>query len=441
MDDRNWWRGLDLTLSCLNAVTFLSRITQKLGKALPPSLKLSLKALLARLTGQTQRVKSNPQVLSRPAPDPITLDAAGIRTTGLRILVCDDHVPAPDRDAGSARMFLILKSLLKLGQPLFISMSGLYQPDYEDLLRKEGVETAFWADYKQLLRERSFDIAILSRPDVAEALLRAIKKTSRGTRIIFDTVDISFIRLGREYKLTGDKNISAEAERYQKLEGKLARECDQVWCVTTEDQAALTPLAPSARFEIIPTIHPLQKRGKDFAERHGAVFIGNYLHRPNRDAVHYFVKDILPLVQAAHPGFKLFIVGDHAPPEIRAYASEKVIVTGYLSEVDEIFHNCRVFVAPLRFGSGMKGKIGQSLSYGVPVVTTSIGAEGMGLENGCQAIIADNAEEFADAVINLHQDAMLWQRLSDNGFEHMRKNFTPEGVEEKIHRAILNLVK
>ncbi len=407
---------------------------------MPPSVKLPLKALLARLKGKLGHVKSPRQLVSRPNPDARFVSVAGIRPSGLRILVCDDHLPAPDRDAGSARMFLILKSLVKLGQPLFIAMSDLHQPDYEEELRKEGVETAFWANYKQLLREQNFDVAVLSRPLVAEALLRTIRKTSPGTRIIFDTVDISFVRLGREYKLSGDKTIATEAVRYQKLEGRLARACDQVWCVTTEDQAALTTLAPAARFEIIPTIHPLQKRGKAFAERRGAVFIGNYLHRPNEDAVHYFMRDILPLVQSACSGFKLFIVGDHAPPGIRAYASDDVMVTGYLSEVDEIFHNCRVFVAPLRFGSGMKGKIGQALSYGVPVVTTPIGAEGMELENGCQAMIADGAEKFAEAVITLYHDADLWQRLSDNGREHVRRNFTPEIVEEKIRRAVLNLV-
>jgi glycosyltransferase involved in cell wall biosynthesis len=421
---------------------FLSRIKQNLGKVLPPSLKLWLKALLARFTGEPNRRQSPGRSVSKPQPSPGALSegAARIRPSGLRILVCDDHVPTPGRDAGSARMWLILKSLLKLGQPVFVSMSSLHQPDYEAELRKEGVETAFWADYKQLLREQDFDVAILSRPDVAEALLSTIRKTSPGTRIIFDTVDISFVRFDREYKLSGDKNLAAEAKRFRSLEGRLARDCDEVWCVTKEDQAALALLATAARFEIIPTIHPLQERGKAFAEREGAVFIGNYRHRPNEDAVHHFMRDILPLVQTACPEFKLFIVGDHAPAEIRAYASDNVIVTGYLPEVDEIFYNCRVFVAPLRFGSGMKGKIGQAMSYGVPVVTTSIGAEGMGLENGCQAIIADSAQEFADAVINLYQDVILWQRLSDNAFEHVRQNFTPEVVEEKIHNAVLNLV-
>lgn len=373
--------------------------------------------------------------------DSSKLEQAANRQPGLRILVCDDRVPAPDRDAGGARMFLVLQSLLKLGPTVFISMSDFQRPEHEQALRRIGVETAPWSRYQQLLKGRRFNIALLSRPEVAAGLLPPIRKASRSTKIIFDTVDISFIRLGRESRLTGDKSIAAAAARYQKLEGQLAREVDQVWCVTGEDVAALAPLAPEAHFEIVPTIHPLQSRGKGFAERDGLVFIGNYLHHPNEDAMHYFVRDVLPLVLARHPKIKVFIAGDNPSPELRAFASDDVMVTGYVRDVDELFHNCRVFVAPLRFGSGIKGKIGQALSYGVPVVTTSIGAEGMGFENGREAIVADSAQEFANAVCRVYQDAEIWQRLSDNGYEHVRRNFTPAVVEEKIHRAVLRCCK
>lgn len=371
----------------------------------------------------------------------VPLDTAANRKQGLRILVCDDRVPAPDRDAGGARMFLILKSLLKLGQPLFISFSDFQRPDDEQALRKLGVETAAWTDYKALLKKRDIDVALLSRPDVAAALLMPIKRASRKTRTIFDTVDLSFIRLGREHELNGDSKIDEAAKRYRKLETQLARDSHQVWCVTTEDVAALSALAPEAKFEIVPTIHPLQERGKDFASRQGIVFIGNYLHSPNLDAMHYFVREIFPLVKKECVGVKLFIVGDHAPPEIEAYASDDVIVTGYVADVDEIFQSARVFIAPLRFGSGIKGKIGQALSYGLPVVTTSIGAEGMGLGKGRAAMIADDPTKFAIAVTRVYQDPDLWQQLSDNGYEHVRTTFTPAVVEESIHRAVLKLVE
>jgi glycosyltransferase involved in cell wall biosynthesis len=206
--------------------------------------------------------------------------------------------------------------------------------------------------------------------------------------------------------------------------------------VTETDAEALRREAPAARFAIIPTIHPLQDRGQSFAARDGLIFLGSHLHRPNVDAVHYFMREIYPKVREAIPTIKVSIVGDKAPPEFAVYASDNVMITGYLADVDPLFQRNRVFIAPLRFGSGMKGKIGQALSYGLPVVTTPIGAEGMGLEDGSEALIADDANKFAAGVIKLYTDEALWQRLSDRGYEHIGRHFTPEIVEERIRRAL-----
>jgi len=349
-------------------------------------------------------------------------------------------VPAPDRDAGSARMALILKSLARMGQCTFISLGKLPRPEYEQMLRNEGVEIARLIDYRRLLKQRNFDIALLSRADVAAALLPSIRRQAPRTRTIFDTVDITSVRLQREFAITGNARTAAAARRYRKMERRLAKSCDQVWCVTEADAAALQSEAPAARFAIIPTIHPLQDRGRNFVAREGLVFIGSYLHRPNVDAVHFFMHEIYPAVRAALPAIKIFLVGDKAPPEFASYASENVIITGYLSDVDSVFQSSRIFVAPLRFGSGMKGKIGQALSYGLPVVTTSIGAEGMNLKNESEVLIADDPGQFAAAVIRLYTDQALWQRLSDQGYEHIARHFTPEIVEEQIRLAMDTLV-
>ena len=412
-----------------------NRVGEKLRDALPAALRFWLKYKREQFLAKWRKVRRR----DHSEADAIAPARAEDNRLGLHVIVFDDRVPAPDQDSGGARMFLILKSLAKLGQPVFISMGQFQRAEYERQLRKEGVEVAPWIDYQRLLKERRFHVALLSRPDVAGTLLRSIKRAAPGIKTIFDTVDIAFLRLEREHQLTGAEKAAQASRRYKKLETRLARSCDQVWCVTAEDQAALAQEAPSARFEIIPNIHPLQERGKNFAARQGLVFIGNFLHRPNKDAVHYFMQEIYPLVQEGMPGVKLFIVGGYAPPAIAAYGSEDVTVTGYVPDVDPIFHSCRVFIAPLRFGAGMKGKIGQALSYGLPVVTTSVGAEGMGLENGSEALIADGAREFAEALISVYKDAALWQRLSDHGYSHIERHFTPQVVEEKIHQAIQTL--
>ena len=409
-----------------------NRLGEKLRETLPAALRFWLKFKREQFLAKWRKVRGRDHSEQDTFPPTRAVDSR----PGLHVIVFDDRIPAPDRDSGSARMFLILKSLVKLGQPVFISLSNLRRPEYERILNQAGVEIVPWIDYKRVLKRRRFQAAMFSRPDVAGALLPSIKRTAPQIKTIYDTVDIVFLRLEREYQLTGSEQVAHAARRYKTLETRLARSCDRVWCVTAEDRAALAQEAPSARFEIIPNIHPLQDRGKNFAARQGLVFIGNFLHRPNADAIHYFMQEIYPLVREAIPAVTLFIVGDNALPELAAYASNEVTITGHIPDVDPIFQSCRVFIAPLRFGAGMKGKIGQALSYGLPVVTTSVGAEGMGLENGSEALIADGAREFAEALISVYQNAALWQRLSDRGYDHVARHFTPEVVEEKIHHAI-----
>jgi len=96
----------------------------------------------------------------------------------------------------------------------------------------------------------------------------------------------------------------------------------------------------------------------------------------------------------------------------------------------------RVFVAPIRFGAGVKGKIGEALSYGLPVVTTNIGAEGMSLRDGEEALIADSPQDFAAAVLRAYRDEALWRRLSERGHAHVRQHFSPEAVGQVINDSI-----
>jgi glycosyltransferase involved in cell wall biosynthesis len=398
----------------------------KFSDALPPALRFWLK--IKRLQFLNWRsARRLPSTQAEPFHSSANV---------LRIIVFDDHVPAPDRDAGSARMALILKSFAQAGDCTFLSLANVNQPQYEQQLIAEGVKVARLIDYERLLKERPFHLALMSRADVAAAVVPSLRKLAPEIKTIFDTVDVISVRLEREYEFTKDKNTLRAARKYQKLEKRLVQSCDQIWCVTHEDQTALSDLVPETKFAVIPTIHPLQDRGKQFANREGLLFIGNYLHRPNVDAIHYFMREIYPTLRQTITGARLFIVGDNVPPEIKAFESDDVTVTGYVADVDPIFQSCRVFIAPLRFGSGIKGKIGQALSYGLPVVTTSIGAEGMDLENDRDAVIADGSDQFAASVSDVYNNATRWQRLSDSGYRHIAQNFTPEIVEEKIQHAL-----
>jgi glycosyltransferase involved in cell wall biosynthesis len=154
------------------------------------------------------------------------------------------------------------------------------------------------------------------------------------------------------------------------------------------------------------------------------------------DAVHFLAREVLPLIRQSLAGVELLVVGDNAPPEFAGYAPAGVRLLGYVPDLDPLMAGCRVFVAPIRFGSGVNGKVGESLSYGLPVVTTTVGAEGWGFTSGGQVLIADAPGDFAAAVMRLYGDAALWQRLSDGGYRHIAENNTPEVVGRVINDSL-----
>ena len=366
-------------------------------------------------------------------------DAADRNHARPRTIVFDERIPSPDRDAGSARMFMILKTLAKWGHVVFVPFNRPHGVEYEQALWKIGIETAQIENYVSLLRNKNTRVAIVSRPSVAEALIPRIRRVNREVKILFDMVDAHFIRLEREHEISGDARFAEQAKRYRKIETQLARASDLVWCNSSADKCAIEPEIGGEKIDVVPTIHELHGRGEPFEIRRNLLFVGNLAHRPNEDGLHFFMREVFPRIQLALPDAKLFIVGDNAPATISGYDSEQVRVLGYVPDITSYWRGCRVFIAPLRFGAGTKGKIGDALSYGLPVVTSSVGAESTGLIHETHVMIADAPEEFAEAVIRLYRDRELWDRLSQHGYEHIRANFTPEAIERGLSPSLSRL--
>ncbi len=372
--------------------------------------------------------------------DPALVERAANRKHGPHIIVFDERVPTPDRDAGSARMLFILRTLARSYRVVLVPMNRPEWPAYEQRLWQDGIETASVTEYPRLLRTRKFFAAIASRPDVAAAILPAVRRADAQIKLIFDTVDTYFLRLAREQAVTNDAQSAPAAARYRKLETKLARMSDLVWYTSAADRQAVAEFAPAAvRSAIIPTIHDLHERGLPFADRTQLLFIGNLAHRPNNDGVLYFLREVYPLIKAALPAIELDIIGDNPSAEVNAYAASDVRVRGYVPDIEPFWQTRRVFVAPLRYGAGVKGKIGEALAHGLPVVTTTVGAEGMGLTHNESVMITDTPQAFADAVVQLYTQPALWQRLADNGYAHIGRHFTPAVIAQLINDSLAAL--
>lgn len=363
------------------------------------------------------------------------------------ILVIDSYVPLYDRESGCVRLLNILKLLLNLGYSvIFFPDNGYPEQPYTSVLQQLGIEVIYGTPQRYNLEEKLIkylpliDGVWLCRPELCDKYMDLIRLKTKAP-IIYDTIDLHFLRLKRQkdYLDPSYQNTSWSWETYQKLELNYANQAEATVVVTEDEKQVLSSLGVKNVW-VIPNIHEEISLSEKvaFDQRSGLVFIGSYNHPPNIDAVKWLCLEIMPLVWASRPDITVNLLGSNLKDEVKELANDQVIVTGYVPEVEPYFQKSRIFVAPLRFGAGMKGKIGQSLSLGLPTITTKIGAEGMGLIDHEDVLIADTAEEFAQVVIELYDNRELWQKLADNSLETI-KRYQPATVQTNLQALLSNL--
>ncbi|MGQ9646094.1 MAG: glycosyltransferase [Thermodesulfobacteriota bacterium] len=365
------------------------------------------------------------------------------------ILVIDPFLPMFDRASGSLRLFHILKSLIRMNYHVtFIARSPARANFYLPILQDLGIEAyagdrsglehvgsneiAPDVDLEKILTERQYKIVILDFWNLAEDYLPLVRRYSPASKIIVDSVDIHFLREMREAETKRDGELKAKALRNKKREMAVYQQADRVWVVTPDDKKAIEGFIQGKPIDVIPNVHEKIDDKKIYGETKDLLFVGNFNHRPNIDAVHFFCKEVFPSILQELKDVTLFVVGNNPPDEIEALASEHIVVTGYVPDLTPYLRNARISVNPLRYGAGMKGKIGEALSWGLPVVTTSVGAEGMGLVDGHDALIADAPDGFAAQVVRLYRDEALWNQLSLNGKRTVESQWSPEAIQKRL---------
>ena len=367
------------------------------------------------------------------------------------IPVANPRIPEVNRTSGSVRLYAILELLRQSGYRIaFASLAGIEQcmskqSDQGDVTLKHGQLSELCIEViygREQIGEHianygyRYNYVFLSFPDVAYELLPTVLAYSMFAKVIFDTVDLHGLRFRREGELKGDEFIHKLADYYYHIEKVCAISADIVIAITDKEKKEILEMVPNANVETIPNIHIVKKSNTQYEDRDGLLFIGHFRHAPNQDAVIYFVNDIFPLILERIPNIKFTILGSDVTDNVRKLASDSVEVVGYVDDPEPYFSSHRVFVAPLRYGAGMKGKIGQSMSLGLPLVTTSIGAEGMKLVNKEHVLINDDIEGFAGAVIDLYEDRELWNLLSKNGATHIEKNYSYSVVGKSLARIL-----
>jgi len=339
-----------------------------------------------------------------------------------RILLIDEEVPRFDAQSGAFRIFSIMQILRDLNYEVsFLPKNGRRADPYTSWLEDIGVEVLgpidqFW-DYVVSIREQLHAVWV-SRPLVMGALSDRLQRDLHGVPIIFDMVDLHQLRESRESQIMRSEVLKSESKI---LEDRCLLSADYVIAVS-EEEAEFARQIGSKSVLVVSNVHQVSEIRMFAPTTMSALFVGSFKHTPNADGIIWFLDEVLHQVVEVIPDFCINIVGENPPEYLKQYESDHVKILGWVPDLEPLLFDARLSVSPLRFGAGVKGKISQALSIGLPLVTTSVGAEGMSLCDGVDALICDSSQSFAESVIHLLTDDLLWHRLSNNG-QQTAENF------------------
>lgn len=381
-------------------------------------------------------------LLKHPLPGE-EIDRAKDHRARRRILVIDACTPTPDQDAGSVIAYNLMLLLREMDfQVTFIPENNfLYMPDYTSDLQRLGIEMLYAphittvAAHLQAQGYR-YDFVWLYRPNVANSHLRDVKQYCPQAKIMYSAVDLHWLRMSREAQLISDVALEKTAQDMKQLELSIFNDVDMSFVHSPVEIGLIREALPSVNVYELPLILEPQGTQVPFAHRQGIIFIGGYRHLPNVDAAIYLVNEIMPLLRASIPGICCYLVGSNPPAEVMKLAKDDVKVLGYVQDLGPLLDMARVFVAPLRYGAGIKGKIGTALGAGLPVVATSLAVEGMYLTQEETVMIADDSTAFANAVKRVYQEEAFWHKLSTQGMVFAKQQWGKERIRDLLVKIL-----
>jgi O-antigen biosynthesis protein len=408
-----------------------------------------------------------------------------------RILVLEDVVPEPDRDAGSIRLLALLQILKELGFSVFFesqpianrnvgyllqlfsdgihamapgslrAMAAASDSNFHDTLRANGVSLCPW------------DLLWVARRDVFDRHMRDFQYLCPGVPIVFDTVDVHFIREFRMFNMSDSTtkaptavhhsskkvkiHIPTRQEELQKLEESKQRELsfmkmsNVTIVVSSDEQRTLQQmLGASADVRVVSNIYSTDESGETSdlqqQQREGAIFVGNMCHTPNVDAVDFIVKEVLKDEGALPTGFRMHFVWSRSkmcPNQVMERARRHPLTVIHMDvsndELLALHRKVKVVLAPLRFGAGVKGKVNYALLHGVPVIATRMASEGMGLQHEQSFLLAESGEEFVQSIGRLYGDGALFEKLARGGLKVMSELFGRDVAKEKVRVMLSDL--
>ncbi len=364
------------------------------------------------------------------------------------VLIVDHNLPTPDQDAGSRTMSNYVDSLLSLGCNVkFLSSNPHPAKQYKRALQEKGVEVFYCVEgnpfnfnWERYFKDNfdKYDIILLSRSSVCIPFMVHLRNNNYKGTVIYYGHDLGYLRLEQESIIAKDISLSLKSKLLKAEEDFMYEYADHSLAISFEEMEFLKRKISQPIHYIPPYFFDVAEQGPSFDERDGIMFIGGFNHTPNQDAIAWFLEEVYqPLYDLK---IKLSIAGSNVPDFVYNYKKKfptLEIFSNISSEnLNNLYSRVRLSVVPLRVGAGVKGKVIEAMSKGVPVAGTHIAFEGLPRDGGFLYNGANTAKELQYAILQAYSDKNNWERFSRFGKDYVLKYFNRESMKSTFKKIV-----
>lgn len=371
-----------------------------------------------------------------------------------KLLIIGHTFPEPSTTAAGCRMMQLIEFFSEENiQITFASTASTSERSAEMKSQNISVKSIKLNDasFNVFIKELNPEIVIFDRYISEEQFGWRVAESCPKALKILDTEDLHFLRSAREEAVKKDK-LASEANLFSEMaKRELASilRCDLSLIISEYEMELLqlTFKIPSQILYYLPLLvetNHKQTEISSFEERQNFITIGNLLHAPNVDSV-LQLKKLWPEIRKQLPSAELHIYGAYAPQQILQLQNKKegFIIKGWVEDLEKVLKTYRVLLAPIRFGAGLKGKLLDAMCFGLPSVTTEIGAEGLCADLPFGGEFTSSMEDFVKSAVRLYSEEIPWKVAQKNGFriieERFRKDLFSEEFKAHINQVFPNL--
>ncbi len=367
-----------------------------------------------------------------------------------KVLIIGIVWPEPKSSAAGTRMLQLLQFLKASDYQITFCSAAMrsdYSLNFDELnIATQQIELNSLT-FDEYIKAYNPDIVVFDRFMVEEQYGWRVSENCPDALLILDTEDLHCLRLARQeaYKKGAEFQLdNLLLQEVAKREMASILRCDLSLIISEFEMEVLQNIFSISK-KLLHYIPIFAEKSVDFVpdfeDRKDFIFIGNYLHEPNKQAALLLKKKIWPLIKKQLPEAKIYIYGAYATQEILQLNNikEGFLVKGRADDANKVIQNARLLLAPMPFGAGLKGKLLEAMQNGTPSITTNIGAEGISAAIYWNGVVSDDFNEFANAAVPLYNDKEKWNCAQQNGYKILNNRFNRSLFENKLESKIKDL--